>query len=91
MEVILRRLGDDVVVVDHWTADLLAIGVARRDERQRLAYFSVCPGGAERPFCVALENPPEPGDKMPHIDVGSQGDLTLSEAAEITAKHLGIC
>jgi hypothetical protein len=90
LDVPRRRFGDTMVVVDHWEADLTAVGVARTGFEQRLAYISVH-SNSERPkFYVALENPPERGSEMPYANAGDYGDLSLTDAADIIAKHLGL-
>src|SRR5204863_3101760 len=50
------RFGDSIEIVDHWDADLLAVGVARRGHRARLVYIAVLPKH-DGHFDVALEVP----------------------------------
>lgn len=87
---LLRRFGDRVAIVDHWKGDLLAVGIARRDDNQKLAYLSVRPELSPGAFFVALEDPPTPQGDMPYADMGSHENLTLDEAAVLIARHLGL-
>jgi hypothetical protein len=90
MEALRRRFGDTMVVVDHWEADLTAVGIARKGAEQRLAYLSVKGGSAEPRFYVALENPHECGSDMPYVSSGDHDDLSLADATDIVAAHLGL-
>ena len=89
VDVLRRRFGDTMVLVDHWEADLTAVGIARRGAEQRLAYVSVKTGSAGARFYVALENPPELGSDLPYASAGDHDDLSLADAADIVAEHLG--
>ena len=51
------RFGDAIDVVDHWDADLRAVGISRQGTGGRLVYLSLVPG-QQRLFDVALELPP---------------------------------
>jgi len=90
VEFLRRRLGDKMAVIDHWEADFEAVGIARRDNEQRLAYLSVSPAPGGARFYVALENPPAPGSDLPYTDAGHHADLSLAEAADLVARHLGL-
>jgi hypothetical protein len=87
---IRRRIGDTMVVVDHWESDLMAVGIAREGSEQRLAYISVRPSPNGSRYYVALENPPRLGSATPDENAGERGDLSLAEAAEVIAGHLGV-
>lgn len=76
VEFLRRRFGEAMAVVDHWEGDLTAVGVARKDDKQRLAYLSVSPTVDGPRFYVALEDPPTPGSDMPYASAGDHADLT---------------
>lgn len=83
------RFGDAIEIVDHWDADLRAVGISRRGEATPLVYLSVLPGGEER-FDLALELPPQPSSVLPFEDGGWHRGLVLSEVADVVASHLGL-
>ena len=84
-----RRFGDAIEVVDHWDADLLAVGVSRRGEGTRLVYVSVVPDQYGR-FDVALELPQRPSSSLPFEDGGWRRGLVLSEVADVVALQFGL-
>jgi hypothetical protein len=86
---LLDRFGDAVELVDHWDADLLAIGISRRGERTRLVYVSMLPDQEAR-FGVALEISPRVGADLPYEDGGWHRGLTLSEVTGVATAHLGL-
>jgi hypothetical protein len=90
VEFLRQRFGDAMAVVDHWESDPLAVGVARKDDERQLAYVSLKPAPEGSRFFVALEKPPAPGSYLPYDDAGNHGDLSLTEAADIVARHLGV-
>ena len=83
------RFGDAIEVVDHWDADLRAVGISRRGEETRLVYMSVVPD-QEGHFDLALEVPPQPSSGVPFEDGGWRRGLVLSEVADVVALHLGL-
>jgi hypothetical protein len=83
------RFGDAIDVVDHWDADLRAIGISRRGGGARLVYLSLVPDQEGR-FDVALELPPASPFTLPFEDGGWRRGLVLSEVAEVVALHLGL-
>jgi len=83
-----RRFGDDAFdVVDHWDADLMAIGVATRTEHGQLVYFSTATDHSGR-FYVELEEPPVSGDDFPYKSTGVFDDVDFNELATLVAQHL---
>lgn len=86
---ICDRFGASVELVDYWDADLLALGISRRDEPKRLVYVSMLPDQDGR-FDVSLELPPRAGSERPYEDAGWHYDLTLGEVFELVASHLGL-
>jgi hypothetical protein len=74
------------VVVDHWEADLCAIGIARPDNHSVLVYFSTNSEPGER-CSVSLELPPQPGSDIPYTAVGDHVAASLDELAEIVRRH----
>ena len=83
------RFGDAIEVVDHWDADLRAVGISRRGEATRLVYVSVVPDREGR-FDLALELPPQQSSGLPFEDGGWRRGLVLSEVADVVALHLGL-
>jgi len=92
VEFLRDRFGPDLAVVDHWEGDLLAIGITRKAVAQKLAYLSLYPGSRNSRFYVALENPAKTGSdgSYPYEHAGSHDHLSLSEAADVIGKHLGM-
>jgi hypothetical protein len=80
---------DEFQIIDHWEADLIAIGVASPSDLQRLVYFSLESEG-ERHFYVSLEAAPTKGGELPYMDCGEFNDVDLETLTEIVAEHLGI-
>ena len=83
-----ERLGSDAFcLVDHWEADLDAIGIGSPHDRRVLAYVS-CFGQPEERYCVELELPPVAGDDFPYQPAGSHEDLDFESLIAIIASHL---
>ena len=77
-------------VVDHWNADLCAIGIARTDDHGVLVYISTF-GKREGEYFVSLELPPRPGEEQwanhPYTPAGEQDAKTFDELVEIIQGH----
>src|SRR3954465_13211172 len=56
-------------VVDHWEADLHAVGIARHDDHRVLAYVSTT-AAPDDTYFVELELPTETGDEFPYSVAG---------------------
>jgi hypothetical protein len=84
-----ERFGDAIEIVDHWDADLLAAGIARRGQRTRLVYVAVLPE-QDGLYDVALEVPPGSESALPFEEAGWRRGLVLSEVADVVASHLGL-
>jgi hypothetical protein len=85
-----RHLGADTFeVLDHWDADLFAVGIARAETPQRLVYILTY-GLPEGRYTVELELPPEPGSDDEYESSGWHENLAFGELAAIAAKHLGL-
>jgi hypothetical protein len=82
-----RSGGDAFCIVDHWYADLDAIGIGSPHDRRVLAYVS-CSGQPEGRYYVELELPPVAGDNFPYEAAGSHEDLDLESLIAIVASHL---
>ena len=80
---------DEFQIMDHWEADLIAIGVASSSDLQRLVYFSLESGG-ERRFYVSLEAAPTEGSELPYMGCGEFNNVDLEKLTEIVAEHLGL-
>ena len=81
-----RHFGDSIEVVDHWDGDRLAIGIARRDDHQRLAYIKQIERAAR--FFVALEAAPVPGSDLPYAPAGEHDNLSIAEVIRVVGDHL---
>ncbi len=89
---VLARLESDLgpgafAVVDHWPADLMAVGIARRSDPGYLVYVSTL--GCE-PDCyhVELELPPKPNDDFPYTPAGEFASVDYAALLEIVKRHL---
>jgi hypothetical protein len=82
-----QRLGVGAFqVVDHWEADLRAIGIADPLDEHRLAYIAaVDPAGN---FYVELEDAPPVGSELPYSISGRYRDVNFDRLAELVAGHL---
>lgn len=83
-----RQLGDSIEIVDQWDGDRLAVGIARRDEHQQLAYIAVKPTETADHFFVALETAPAPGSDLPYATAGEHDNLTLTDVVRVIGRHL---
>ena len=83
-----RQLGDSIVIVDHWNGDRLAVGIARRDDHQQLAYIAVNPTESADLFFVALETAPAQGSDLPYATAGEHNNLTIADVVRVIGKHL---
>jgi hypothetical protein len=81
---------DEFQIMDHWEADLIAIGIASPSDLQRLVYFCLESGG-ERRFYVSLETAPTKGSELPYMDCGEFNNVDLETLTKIVAEHLEIC
>jgi len=83
-----ERFGKDSFdIVDHWDGDLLAVGIARRDNHKVLAYVSTC-GLPDGGYYIELEMPPKIDDDLPFQCVGRQEGIDFEKAATLIAEHL---
>jgi hypothetical protein len=90
----IRRLRADMpvgsfVIVDHWDADLTAIGIAKPDDTRTLVYVASRESRIDDMY-VELEEPPEAGSDMPYQSVGKFEHLTFERVADLIVSHLGI-
>jgi hypothetical protein len=83
-----KRLGTRAFdVVDHWEADLCAIGIARPDDHRVLVY--VCTyEQQDGTYFVSLELPPAAGSDLPFSSAGEQEAKSFDELVEIIQRHL---
>lgn len=71
-------------VVDHWSADPDAIGIASPIDHRVLVYIAVYDDG----YFVELEQAPRPGDDFPYEVVGRHSGLNFEELVGVVAGHL---
>lgn len=82
-----ERLGEEAfTIVDHWKADLCAIGLARSDNPSVLVYISTH-SEEEALYSVSLELPPQQDSPLPYTAAGEHGSISLDELATIVSKH----
>jgi hypothetical protein len=80
-----RELGSaSFDVIDHWEADLTAIGIACPSDHSRLVYIDA----ATPRFTAILEVAPEAGSALPYAEVGIHDELTLADLAQVVRSHL---
>ncbi len=87
---VLRRLRQDLgadsfVVVDHWDADMCAVGVARPDDPRYLVYISTFPDDGSLAF--ERERPPV-DDDFPYDSDGLVEGATYDELAAAVRDHV---
>ncbi len=76
-------------VVDHWDADLHAIGIARPSEPGVLVYVSTWRQPPGKFFC-SLELPPPPGDDAPYRPAGDSGGVEFPEVLRLIREQLDL-
>ncbi len=77
------------VIVDHWDADLCAIGIAQPHNHQVLVYISTYrqPNHA---YAVDLELPSDTDDDVPYQAVAQYDLVDFPTLATLVGTHLGI-
>ena len=89
-----KRLGTDAFdVVDHWDADLCAVGIARPDGHARLLY--ICTHGLPNGrYFASLELPPAQGGEQwanhPYTPGAEFDSLSFDELVAVIRKHFVI-
>ena len=83
------RLGDELMIVDHWEADLTTLGVARSDNPKRVVYFSTWDRSPNR-YYVDLQFPPKVDSDHPYEEGERFDDVGFEELVAIAARHLGL-
>jgi hypothetical protein len=75
-------------VVDHWSDDSQAIGVASPSNEGVLVYISASPG-ADEPYFFSLEYPPDgEWSDNPYTPVEDRSVCELEELVQVVARHL---
>lgn len=72
-------------VVDHWEADLCAIGIVRPDNHSVLVYVSTYERGEGR-YWVSLELPPI-AEGVPYASAGEREVRGIRELASVVRRH----
>ncbi len=78
---------ESYAIVDHWDADMLAIGLARLDDHSVLAYIAAHDDSS---YYIELELGPEPGSDQPYSVAGTFNSLAIDDALDTVAAHLGL-
>ncbi len=84
---VLPMSGNAGVVVDHWDADLCAIGIARADRPGRLVYVSTF-GRDRGRYDYQCELPGGSGDDD-YLTTAAGDDVDFEFLLEVIKKHLG--
>jgi hypothetical protein len=90
IDTLRKRLGThSIAVVDHWPDDPLAVGIASPKDPRVMAYVSVTPG-AQEPYFVSLELPPE-GESIdhPYLAGDDRNECALEELVHMIGVHMG--
>jgi len=74
-------------LVDHWEADLTAIGLACPSDHSRLVYVDAATPSR---FTAILERSPEAGSELPFAEAGIHNELNLAGLTEVVRRHLSI-
>ena len=77
-------------IVDHWDADLCAIGIAKPDEHSTLVYISTY-GQTPGKYYVELETVAEGSNDDEYEVVAEYASIDWDELLETVARHLGVC
>ena len=81
------RLGSDAFhIVDHWNANLCAIGISAPSNHKVLAYIQTF-GSAKGRYDAHLELPPKDRRKFPYADAGVHPQVTFAKIVKIVQKH----
>lgn len=88
---VLQRLGQDLgddafVIVDHWKADLDAIGIARPDDRRYLVYISTF-GPDTHSLAFECESPPSE-ESVVYASDGMTESATYESLLAAVRRHL---
>jgi len=87
LERLRAALGSDAFdIVDHWPADLIAVGIASPTNHQVLVYIAVGDDG----YYAELELPPDPANDSLYEVAGSHSGLSFGQLVGIIAKHLSV-
>jgi hypothetical protein len=73
-------------IVDHWSSDLIALGIASPQNHQGLVYIGVFDDG----YYAELELPRLTGDDGLYRVAGRYSGLTFDQLASVVAKHLAL-
>lgn len=84
-----ERFGDALMVVDHWDADLVAVGVATLASARPLVYFSTWKREPGR-YYVDLEWPAAPNSDQPYEQGEKFEDVDFETLISIVARHLDL-
>jgi hypothetical protein len=79
----------ELLIVDHWEADLCAIGLAIPGDPRRLVYISTW-NRPQNSFFVELEAAPPDGSEMPYVGVGKFESVDRDRLLQIVVNHLNL-
>jgi uncharacterized protein (DUF433 family) len=82
-----ERLCQRLLIVDHWDADMSAIGVARPGNPNQLVYISTWGRDPDHYF-VELEAAPSPGSDLPYETLARYQELDRENLLKIVQEHL---
>lgn len=85
-----ERLGKGAFqIVDHWEADMTAVGIADPFDTRRVVYIASGRTQADI-YHGSLEKPAKPGSSLPYEDCGTFNDVDLDELVQVVSRHLDI-
>ncbi len=82
-----ENLGCDLLAVDHWDADLFAIGIAPVERPRRVVYISKFGCSPDRYFAELEDTPPE-GSDLPYACLGRRAEVNREALLGIVREHL---
>ncbi len=82
-----EQLGD-LAVIDHWDADLFAVGISAPHDPKRLAYISSY-GHPPGYYHVELEATPKSDSDMPYEVVNRFDSVNRDQLLKIITEHIG--
>lgn len=91
LDYLRHRLGEAAfVIIDHWEADLAAVGVASPTRLDRLVCISCFDQRSSQPprYTAILERAPAPNSDLLYEECGHFAELSLEDLATVVSTHL---
>jgi hypothetical protein len=84
-----ESLSQKLLAIDHWDADMYAIGIARADHPNELVYVSTWNRPPDR-YLVEIESAPSAGVDLPYTTVARHDDVDRDDLLRIVREHLSL-